>query len=96
MIFWTGHARPATPRRGSVCTNHSKLDTITTLPGPCLVMFPILVLVYTGLARAEEREVAARFGDAWRDDAAVTAAFIPHQRAASRGGRARPGLRPGA
>src|SRR5439155_26438164 len=39
---------------------------------PTLVMFPILAIVYTRLARSEEREVAARFGDAWRDYAART------------------------
>jgi hypothetical protein len=33
-------------------------------------MFPILVLVYTRLARAEEDDVAARFGDEWRRYAA--------------------------
>ncbi len=37
---------------------------------PTLVMFPILVIVYTRLARAEEREVAARFDGAWQAYAA--------------------------
>jgi protein-S-isoprenylcysteine O-methyltransferase Ste14 len=46
---------------------------------PTLVMFPILALVYTRLARAEEREVAARFDDAWRDYAARTPAFLPRR-----------------
>lgn len=32
---------------------------------PTLVMFPVLVVVYTRLARSEEREVADRFGEAW-------------------------------
>jgi protein-S-isoprenylcysteine O-methyltransferase Ste14 len=49
---------------------------------PTLVMFPILAVVYTRLARAEEREVAARFGQAWWDYAARTPAFWPR-----RGGR---------
>jgi protein-S-isoprenylcysteine O-methyltransferase Ste14 len=44
---------------------------------PTLVMFPILVLVYARLARAEEREVAAHFGQAWRDYAARTPGFVP-------------------
>ena len=40
----------------------------------------ILVLVDTRLAQAEEREVAARFGSAWRDYATRAPAFIPHRR----------------
>jgi protein-S-isoprenylcysteine O-methyltransferase Ste14 len=44
---------------------------------PTLVMFPILVLVYTRLARTEEREVAAQFSVAWRDYAARTPGFLP-------------------
>lgn len=47
---------------------------------PTLLMFPVLVLVYTRLAKAEEREVAARFGDAWRTYAAATPGFIPRRR----------------
>jgi protein-S-isoprenylcysteine O-methyltransferase Ste14 len=50
---------------------------------PTLVMFPILVVVYTRLARAEEREVAARFGDAWHAYAAATPAFLPRRRRGS-------------
>lgn len=38
---------------------------------PTLVMFPILVLVYMRLAKSEEREVAARFGEQWRVYAAA-------------------------
>jgi protein-S-isoprenylcysteine O-methyltransferase Ste14 len=49
---------------------------------PTLVMFPILALVYRRLARAEEREVAARFGQAWVDYAAGTPAFVPRRRPA--------------
>ncbi|WP_263976284.1 hypothetical protein [Streptomyces sp. NK08204] len=30
---------------------------------PTLIMFPVLVCVYLRLARSEEREVAARFGE---------------------------------
>jgi len=43
---------------------------------PTLVMFPVLVFVYTRLARNEEREVATRFGDAWQDYASSTPAFV--------------------
>jgi protein-S-isoprenylcysteine O-methyltransferase Ste14 len=48
---------------------------------PTLVMFPILVFVYTRLARSEEREVAARFGTAWHDYATRTPRFLPPTRA---------------
>lgn len=47
---------------------------------PTLLMFPVLVVVYARLARAEEREVAARFGDVWRSYAAATPAFVPRRR----------------
>jgi protein-S-isoprenylcysteine O-methyltransferase Ste14 len=47
---------------------------------PTLLMFPILVVIYTRLARAEEREVAERFGDAWRIYAATTPGFLPRRR----------------
>jgi len=43
-----------------------------------LLMFPILVLVYARLARSEEHEVEARFGDQWRKYAARTPRFVPH------------------
>jgi len=42
-----------------------------------LLMFPILVLVYARLARSEEREVEARFGDQWRKYAARMPRFVP-------------------
>ena len=42
-----------------------------------LVMFPILVTMYVRLARREEREALADFGDAYARYAAVTPAFIP-------------------
>ena len=45
---------------------------------PTLVMFPILVVVYVRLARREEREVRADFGEAWDRYAARTPGFIPH------------------
>ena len=44
---------------------------------PTLVMFPALVIMYTRLARREEREVRERFGEAYDRYAAVTPAFIP-------------------
>ena len=42
-----------------------------------LAMFPVLVYMYVRLARFEEGEAAARFGDAYRSYAASTPAFIP-------------------
>ena len=45
-----------------------------------LLMFPLLVAVYARLARAEEREAAVGFGEAWREYAARTPRFIPRRR----------------
>ena len=42
-----------------------------------LAMFPVLVYMYLRLARREERDVTAEFGDAYRRYAARTPAFIP-------------------
>jgi len=42
-----------------------------------LVMFPILVYMYLRLARSEEREAEARFGEQYRQYAGRTPAFIP-------------------
>jgi protein-S-isoprenylcysteine O-methyltransferase Ste14 len=42
-----------------------------------LVMFPVLLLVYRRLALREEREIDARFGEAWRRYAARTPRFVP-------------------
>lgn len=42
-----------------------------------LTMFPILIAMYVQLARREEREVRARFGDVYVRYAAITSAFIP-------------------
>lgn len=51
-----------------------------------LVMFPVLVWMYFRLAKAEEREAIAEFGDEYRQYMANTPAFIPnfqnHRRAA--------------
>jgi protein-S-isoprenylcysteine O-methyltransferase Ste14 len=43
-----------------------------------LVMFPILVTMYVLLARREERDAEAEFGDDYRRYAARTPAFFPH------------------
>ncbi|GAA0467421.1 isoprenylcysteine carboxyl methyltransferase [Actinoplanes capillaceus] len=61
---------------------------------PTLLMFPVLAFVYTRLARAEEREVAAQFGDAWQDYAAATPAFVPHRRQARPAAHSRADRRP--
>lgn len=45
---------------------------------PTLVMFPILVTVYTHLARKEEQDTLAIFGDAYRDYQRRTPAFFPN------------------
>ena len=42
-----------------------------------LAMFPILVVMYVKLARREEREVMAEFGDAYARYAATTPSFFP-------------------
>ena len=43
-------------------------------------MFPILVWMYVRLARQEEREVRAEFGEAYARYAATTPAFVPRLR----------------
>lgn len=48
-----------------------------------LAMFPILVAMYVRLARREEREVRAEFGEAYARYAAMTPAFIPRLRPAA-------------
>jgi protein-S-isoprenylcysteine O-methyltransferase Ste14 len=45
-----------------------------------LAMFPILVWMYASLARREEQEMCADFGDAYARYAARTPAFIPRLR----------------
>jgi protein-S-isoprenylcysteine O-methyltransferase Ste14 len=42
-----------------------------------LVMFPILVTMYVRLARREERDVQAAFGEAYTRYSATTPAFVP-------------------
>ena len=43
-----------------------------------LAMFPVLLWMYVHLARQEEREARAQFGDAYVDYARRVPAFIPH------------------
>jgi protein-S-isoprenylcysteine O-methyltransferase Ste14 len=43
-----------------------------------LAMFPVLVWMYVRLARHEEREALATFGEAYANYAARVPAFIPH------------------
>ena len=45
-----------------------------------LIMFPILVTMYVRLARREEQEALAEFGDAYAHYAATTPAFVPRWR----------------
>ena len=42
-----------------------------------LAMFPVLVVMYVKLARSEEREAIAEFGDAYRRYMAEVPAFLP-------------------
>lgn len=44
-----------------------------------LAMFPVLIAMYARLARAEENDSEQSFGQAWRDYAAHTPAFIPRK-----------------
>src|SRR5262249_52493944 len=52
-----------------------------------VVMFPVLVAMYVRLAKREEAEVAAEFGESYRRYAAVTPAWIPAVRRAPRRSR---------
>ena len=52
-----------------------------------LAMFPILVFMYARLARAEERESVAAFGDAYRSYMRDVPAFIPKLRRLSGGAK---------
>jgi len=45
-----------------------------------LAMFPVLVFMYVRLARIEERETRAEFGEAYDRYAAATSAWIPRLR----------------
>lgn len=44
---------------------------------PTLLMFPVLVWIYTRLARREEQDALATFGEEYRRYAAATPAFVP-------------------
>ena len=44
-----------------------------------LLMFPVLVWMYVRLARTEERDADAYFGERWREYAARTPRFIPQR-----------------
>jgi protein-S-isoprenylcysteine O-methyltransferase Ste14 len=48
---------------------------------PTLAMFPVLVVMYVRLARREEREALAEFGEAYARYAANTPAFFPRLQA---------------
>ena len=48
-----------------------------------VAMFPILVVAYWRLSKAEERDSLARFGEAYARYAATTPAFIPGRRQAA-------------
>ena len=43
-----------------------------------LILFPIMTFAYSRLAKAEERDSLARFGDVYRAYMARTPAFFPH------------------
>ncbi len=45
-----------------------------------LLMFPVLVWMYVRLARSEERDAEAEFGEQWREYAARTPRFMPFSR----------------
>ncbi len=47
---------------------------------PTLVMFPILLVVYVRLARREEREAAAAFGETWAEYVRRTPGWFPRLR----------------
>jgi len=47
---------------------------------PTLVMFPVLVTMYVRLARQEERDALAEFGETYARYAAATPAFFPRLR----------------
>jgi protein-S-isoprenylcysteine O-methyltransferase Ste14 len=54
-----------------------------------LAMFPVLVVVYMLLARREERDSLAQFGDAYRAYMARTPAFVPRIKGPGRASAAR-------
>jgi len=52
-----------------------------------LLMFPVLVVMYVRLARHEERDASAEFGDAYRRYAEVTPGWLPRFGVPGRGMR---------
>jgi protein-S-isoprenylcysteine O-methyltransferase Ste14 len=56
---------------------------------PTLLMAPLLILAYIALARREDRELTARFGETFRTYAARTPALLPSRRHAGAGETAR-------
>ncbi len=58
-----------------------------------LVMFPILVFMYVSLAKREEREVLAEFGETYARYAAVTPRFFPRPGHATHPGESAMGSR---
>ena len=54
-----------------------------------LAMFPVLVFMYVGLARTEEREALAEFGDEYKEYMEDVPGFIP--RISRLSGHATPG-----
>ena len=57
---------------GAYACAHQSRDAALTL-----LMFPILVTMYVRLARREEREVLAEFGETYAHYAVTTPAFFP-------------------
>lgn len=56
-----------------------------------LLMFPMLVFMYARLARSEERDMEARFGEEWWAYAETTPRFTPRLGGGRQGsGAARP------
>ncbi len=51
---------------------------------PTLLMFPVLVVMYVRLARQEEQEILAQFGNTYARYAAATPAFLPSLRSRPR------------
>jgi protein-S-isoprenylcysteine O-methyltransferase Ste14 len=79
MFTHGGHWGPA-KMAGTIATPMILIMTGFLFQWPTLVtlaMFPILVTMYVLLARQEERDAIAGFGDEYRRYAARVPAFIP-------------------
>jgi steroid 5-alpha reductase family enzyme len=59
-----------------------------------LIMFPVLVVTYVVLARSEERDALANFGEEYRQYMARTPAFIPRITLGNSSARSPRGVRP--